>query len=337
MPWLSKPSPEETARLFKVLSGGRDLASDIKTIAPVPSGTEPPPQQPLKLQLPPKFFSVGDKTLLSSFKPPKELLQRRKSGLIEGLPANGSVFCGKRCRGINNHIKKELKETGYVFDLAKKIQEAKLDRNENLEDFEITRAGKNFILENLKAPPPPAAPQLASPPSTTTTTTPMPQKIAPLTIRTPSARRAAASSRHAAADEVLIESSEATAGLEHLVPGSAPAPAPAPPAKKETKQERITRVAGEIVANWGKVKLVIDAQASDCLFCHQARYISMDTVLLLSHLELKHDKEEIETVIEEKMDFCIERVKRQVRIKNGDPTATVPLRRQRGIETISPA
>ena len=135
MTWLSKPSPEEQARLFKVLTGGGDLsAADLPNLRITNTNVQQPPEEN-----PPRFFSVGDKSLLGKLPLPKALREKRKIAVLEDLPSNGSVFCGKKSRGINNHIKRELKESGGIFDLKQVHKKAKVESAEVLENFEITR------------------------------------------------------------------------------------------------------------------------------------------------------------------------------------------------------
>ena len=260
MPWLNKPSPEQTARLYKCLTAGSDLAVDVAKsqqhlhpLIPVQPKIQPAPI------VRPKVFNVSDKSLLvrlDSKKKEETKSKRKEAKLIEGLPPAGSIFCGFKCRGVNNHIKKELKDTGYKYDLISKLKDADLEVNPDLEDIEITRAGKNFILENTAPPPPPP---LEEKPVTMET----PQgpdmlatgvKVPPLMIRTSTRKggRKGNEEQDSSFHEPAVPAAAvATATVSHP-------PTPVTISKKETKNERIGRVANEIVANWEKIREAVD-------------------------------------------------------------------------------
>merc|ERR1712130_82532 len=40
---------------------------------------------------------------------------------LDELPVCGTVFCGNKSRGINNHVKKEFKDLGVKLDLATEL------------------------------------------------------------------------------------------------------------------------------------------------------------------------------------------------------------------------
>ena len=68
-------------------------------------------------------FSVSDKCLLGRLPPPpacRRLLRLLNAEpAIEGLPSTGSVLCGDKSKGMNNHIRHEISQTGYRFDLGR--------------------------------------------------------------------------------------------------------------------------------------------------------------------------------------------------------------------------
>jgi len=72
--------------------------------------------------------------------------------LLPDLPTGGSIFCGRRV--VNNYVKKEMKETGSTYDLSAALRDGGAGDDSELlaqaEHFHIIRAGKNFILKNLK-------------------------------------------------------------------------------------------------------------------------------------------------------------------------------------------
>ncbi len=60
--------------------------------------------------------------------------------------------------------------------------------------------------------------------------------------------------------------------------------------KKESKKERRARVAGEIYQNMLRIKEALDRFRENCLFCQQTCYVSVDTIFLLTHLNIVHDQ-----------------------------------------------
>lgn len=255
MTWLNKPNPEQTARLYKVLTAGSDLATDVaKSPHFRPQQVSVQPKIQLAPVVQPKVFNIADKTLLPKFDASKRVPVKRDPKLIEGLPSAGSIFCGFKCRGVNNHIKKELKDTGYKYDLVSKLKDANLDVGKDLEDLEITRAGKNFILENI-APPPAKKVEQIEPetfsPAAPASGTPLVTKVPPLMIKT--------SGRRSGRKPSDLEDQLANIIPAEMPDNTPPVPAVAPVSnKKETKNERIGRVANEIVANWEKIREAID-------------------------------------------------------------------------------
>ena len=131
-------------------------------------------------------FSVTDRTLLGRLPPPPacrllRLLNAEPS--IEGLPSTGSVLCGDKSKGMNNHIRHEISQTGYQFDLKAKCEEAGIPVAKKeaslLDGVKITRAGQHFVIET----------PLTRRRAEISVTPKVEAKVPPLTIRTPVSSR----------------------------------------------------------------------------------------------------------------------------------------------------
>ncbi len=88
-----------------------------------------------------------------------------------------------------------------------------------------------------------------------------------------------------------------------------------PKRKKESKKQRRTRIAGEIYDNMVRIKDALDLFRSSCLFCQQTRYVSVDTVFLLTHLGAVHDRDAAvkEALGGEDTQHCIDRIRRHLK------------------------
>ena len=139
------PSLGDAAKMYNVLTG-LNLCEEQEKENFMPK----PPVKPAKKA---STFNVADKGLLGRLPPPPPPASRPEydggGTTIEGLPSTGSVLCGERSRGMNNHIRHEIKETGYAFDLRAKWAAAGITDLEkvSLEGVKITRAGQHFVIE----------------------------------------------------------------------------------------------------------------------------------------------------------------------------------------------
>lgn len=85
-------------------------------------------------------FNVSDRQILSKYNilSPKSI-DESKVNPIEDLPETGNIFCGTKARGVNNEIRKEIKESGRSWKIRGKDGAA---------ENEILRAGTNFFLDS---------------------------------------------------------------------------------------------------------------------------------------------------------------------------------------------
>jgi hypothetical protein len=85
--------------------------------------------------------------------------------------------------------------------------------------------------------------------------------------------------------------------------------------KKESKSERMARQIVEIEACLDKLRLLVDhhANESNCLFCQQARVVTVDAVFLLSHLIVVHDRDVVEERLGENAEAAILRIRTHLR------------------------
>lgn len=306
MSWLGNPSRKDTRALYKMLTG-LDLDKTFQSSLPKPKILAPSKDDFKKADM---VFNVNDRQILAKYSrnnAPKSSLQ---ASLIEGLPESGSIFCGMDSRGVNNLVRKEINVSGFTYDLRTKLKELNIKPTKALEELQITLAGKKFVIEQ---PKPVKVKKLA----VSNTTTPVASPPVNLSVVPPlklSVRRQTVTpvdqendvKNAPKADDVPTES---TTRQESTVSFSSKKE----PVKKENKTDRINRVATEIQANWEKIRELMDLFKATCLFCEQAQYISVDTVFILSHLTIIHDRSQVEEVFEESPEFCISRVKKQVR------------------------
>jgi hypothetical protein len=149
----SPPTLEDTAKMYNMLTGGLDLCQEQekedffqpKSILHDTLTSSAPGKRKAA-----NAFSISDKHLLARFAeiPPASKKRKMEDAMIEGLPSSGSIFCGKRSRGVNNHVKKEFKDTGYNFNLRNKMREAGIEEVGGfLDGVDITKAGQHFIVE----------------------------------------------------------------------------------------------------------------------------------------------------------------------------------------------
>lgn len=89
------------------------------------------------------------------------------------------------------------------------------------------------------------------------------------------------------------------------------------PVKKETKSERMSRQLSEIETCLDKLREVIDhfGQESSCLFCQQARVVTVDVVFLMSHLIIVHDRNVVEQRLNENAETAILRIRTHLKGK----------------------
>jgi len=153
---------------------------------------------------------------------------------------------------VNNYVKKEIKDSGYLFDLVSKLEDAKLAVDQDIRDLQVTRAGKNFILHS-----PNDSDRSGGEEEKPAAATPKEAKIPTFTIRAPSARRSkAVEEKEKSAAAVFMAAAEQrqqSAYLPTPPPLVLKVPAGVKP-KKESKKERRERIANEIFVNMGRIK-----------------------------------------------------------------------------------
>ena len=311
------PSLVDTAKMYKILTG-LNLCDEQEK-----ENFMPKPDEDKKVKKT-KAFSVSDKYLLGRVPPPAKAKDQRLNAepAIEGLPSTGSVLCGDKSKGMNNHIRHEIRETGYTFDLKAKWAEAGISvkRTSSLDEMKITRAGQHFVIETPLTRR--RAERLEPPrPQPTSEATP----TLKLTIRTPTSSRL--QSKGGAKSESdggggNSSSMDVEDGIPQLqvtqkMPVAPPVVVPKePPPKRETKSEKRTRIAGEITANLYRMKDAVDrfVEREGCEFCYQSRSIAVDATSLLTHLNLRHD---LDTVLEllngENPAMCATRIRKHCR------------------------
>ena len=106
----------DTAKMYKILTGLNLCDEQEKeNFMPKPGAASESAKKA-------NVFTVSDKNLLGRLPPPPACrllrLLNAEPG-IEGLPSTGSVLCGEKSKGMNNHIRHEISQTGYRFDLGR--------------------------------------------------------------------------------------------------------------------------------------------------------------------------------------------------------------------------
>ena len=180
--------------------------------------------------------------------------------MLEELPPSGTVYCGPRSRGINNHVKKEFKDLGGRFSLETAVRRAGLGPVDlavhatNL-NLAIEKAGKHFIVAVGGSEVGRADWEVGSSASSS-------RVSKRLTIE-PGDQQA--------------KSGEAATSVESE--RSRPRP--------ESKLERIERLQAEIERGLAALRVTVAAH-QDCLFCQQCRTVWVEAAFLLSHIVLVH-------------------------------------------------
>ena len=197
---------------------------------------------------------------------------------------------------MNNYVKNEIKNHGYKYELVKKLKNMEVPVIKDFEDVEITCAGKYFIVDKKEPPKPKVKVEE--------------KKIPTITIRTPGQR-----GRPAIVDQREDkENTEVNNSAVDVKPALVETtPVAVTPPKKEGKHERIMRVAGEITASWEKMRELMDMFKDTDLVIEQATYISVDTLFMLKHFAAKLDRAVVDRVLGEDLDFCMTRVRKQVK------------------------
>lgn len=212
-------------------------------------------------------FDVSDKHLLSRFLSQQQKTKNKKQPLklLQDLPSKGNIICGENSKGINNFVRKDIKDSGHKFNLEEKLRNAKIKVESDIKDMDITRAGQHFIINNCR-------PDYLLPSEKSAKEN---QKRVPtLTIRPPTARRASMLAAIKRRDESgfddgtinndiqeahQIEQSKLVLKVPPVkVPPVKIPPVRVAPVKKESKKERRARVATEIYVCMTRMKEAVD-------------------------------------------------------------------------------
>lgn len=273
MTWLKQPSSQTSAKLYKVLTG-IDLVKDYDNQMDKLVKQRKLPKAKSEFNV----FSTANKALIAKEKESTKSIQGQEAEHMEGLPATGSILSGNESKGLNSHIKKEFKDTGYTFDLNVKLVELGYPSDENLKDIEITRAGKHFMVHN-------------------------PKEVALKLEQDKREQEQQAIQQHATPQPTTPKS---TLKLKMT-------PLATTSEKKETKKERRDRIVNEIYLNMQRIKETVDFFKESCLFCQQTTYVSVDTIFLLSHLHIIHQPDQVLNILKEDPEFCIDRIKKYLK------------------------
>ena len=297
----------DTAKMYKILTGLNLCDEQEKeNFMPKPGAASESAKKA-------NVFTVSDKNLLGRLPPPPACrllrLLNAEPG-IEGLPSTGSVLCGEKSKGMNNHIRHEITQTGYHFDLKAKWAEAGISVEKvSLDGVKITRAGQHFVIET---PLTRRRAEISETPKTEA-------KVPPLTIRTPASSRLQVKGSTESDGGGNSSSMDVEDGIPQLQVAQKQPVAVVPkepPPKRETKSEKRTRIAGEITANLYRMKDAVDrfAEREGCKFCYQSRSIAVDATSLLTHLNLKHDLDAVlEALSGENPAMCATRIRKHCR------------------------
>ena len=79
--------------------------------------------------------------------------------------------------------------------------------------------------------------------------------------------------------------------------------------KKESKSERLARFSKEIPANFERLRGLLDHFGQTCQFCQQAQIVQVETIFLLSHLLIIHDRQVVKQYLNEDAQDSIFRIK----------------------------
>ena len=85
----------------------------------------------------------------------------------------------------------------------------------------------------------------------------------------------------------------------------------------------MARQLSEIEKCLDKLRLLVDhfGNESGCLFCQQARVVTVDAIFLLSHLTVVHDRDVVEQKLDENVETAILRIRTNLkgnRLKSRD-------------------
>ena len=80
----------------------------------------------------------------------------------------------------------------------------------------------------------------------------------------------------------------------------------------------MSRQLSEIENCLDKLRLLVDqfGNESRCLFCQQARVVTVDSIFLLSHLTVVHDRDIVEQKLDENVETAILRIRTNLKGNN---------------------
>jgi len=108
------------------------------------------------------------------------------------------------------------------------------------------------------------------------------------------------------------------------------------PKKKLSKKERRAKNAQEIGESMVRIKKTLDYFKDQSLFCYQACFISVDTLLVLNHLNASYSPAEVKGVLGEDPQHCIDRLKKHLKdMRQKDSIFTYELLGEDGSSTAS--
>ena len=267
MNWLKNPSNEETVKLYKVLTGidmvrdyennrGRGLAKLAKKNAAQMASKE-------------LRFDLADKNLLNKLKLiSKDQPGKTEQAMLEGLPSSGSIFCNAKT--INNYVRKEIRESGYNFDLASKLRDVDLEIKADIEDLKITRAGTNFIIRDSLLEREFTQQQTKAKNAKSGKTQAL--AAAPVTRFKEEQQVTGISDQEWKPEDQELDT--VTKSDAEMKPSPLVLKLPAVKAKKESKTQRRTRIANEIYWNMVKIKEAIDHFQVRNKYCNVNTYSS---------------------------------------------------------------
>ena len=319
----------ENRKIYKVLTGKESdsLTFQQEIVKKKPALPPPPPKNVNKK---PKIFSVHDRRIYEMFKNGKKVDKNdtdklakdidKKEDILPDVPLTGSIYHSSKSRGLNSMLKKELNDLGEVW------------RNitYNSSDLEVLKLGDKFCVNDLTARAAAAqhvAEHLHQPPempfnnSNVINESPTPLSDSPQRIQhqTPKARKPNRRFGPKILPPVppLLTPKEAMENKENTVQTEQKSLSSLkisiPLIKKESKAERIARATREIPANFEKLRNLLSHLGQNCTFCQQAHHIHVDSVFLLSHLLILHDRQLINSYLGEDAQDSISRIKSYIR------------------------
>ncbi len=99
MPWLKRPlTPSDVAAMLVVLKGpdGKMTAKSAKTAAP-------------KAVKKVEHFDPFDEHTIDDIDVGASVTKSVDPPTLEGVPESGTIFSSRKARGVNSHVKKDLK------------------------------------------------------------------------------------------------------------------------------------------------------------------------------------------------------------------------------------